>query len=191
MRSLFPIILATMLNMVFATQTLAGTALRSFGDIMQILNPIVAATIASKEMGLGHQANIYAQTLMITHGTKFIANKNEWDLSQRPYSSTRKHANYEGMPSGHTASAWSAAAYVRTFSDDYRSFVIPLYITSVITACSRIDAKEHTVLQVIAGATLAELVTFVNSKLRWSNEYKSTNFLFNSKNAMLSFEFRF
>ena len=40
---------------------------------------------------------------------------------------------FDGMPSGHTNSAWVAAAYIRTFSEDYQYASVPLYITAAVT----------------------------------------------------------
>jgi membrane-associated phospholipid phosphatase len=164
--------------------------LRSFGDAMQIVNPVIATVIASQEKGAGHFAIIYGQTFVIMHGTKLIAKSGKWSISKRPHIEGKKD-RFEGLPSGHTASAWSAAAYVRTFSEDYKMLSIPLYITAAATGYSRIHSKEHTTTQVVAGAILAEAVTYVNSKLDWSNEYRSANFSFNEKGGTASFVFKF
>ncbi|CAN0593464.1 unnamed protein product, partial [Ectocarpus sp. 12 AP-2014] len=67
---------------------------------------------------------------------------------------------------------------------------IPLYITAAITGYSRVYAKEHTTAQVIAGAALAEIVTYINSKLKWSNEYRSTNFYFGKNEVSAGFTFK-
>jgi len=79
---------------------------------------------------------------------------------------------------------------VRTFSENYKYISIPLYVTAAVTGYSRVKAKEHTAGQVIAGAALAELVTYINSKLDWSNEYRSTNFYFGGNELTASFQFR-
>lgn len=64
-------------------------------------------------------------------------------MSKRPTIEGKKN-RYDGMPSGHTASAWVAASYIRTFSEDYKYLSIPLYLTAAVTGYSRIHAKEHT-----------------------------------------------
>ncbi len=176
-------------NSCFAAQN-RQSPLRTFGDYMQIINPLFAAGLASQERGLGHFAIIYSQTFVIMHGTKLIAKSGKWQVSKRPHIENKKD-RYEGLPSGHTASAFAAAAYVRTFSDEHKLFSIPLYITATVTGYSRVKAKEHTGLQVVAGAALAEIVTFVNSKLDWSNNYRATNFHFFPKGGAISFEYKF
>ena len=176
-------------NDSFAAQN-RRSSLRTFGDYMQIINPIFAAGLASQEKGFGHFAIIYSQTFAIMHGTKLIAKSGKWRISKRPYIENKKD-RYEGFPSGHTASAFAAASYVRTFSDEHKLLSIPLYITAAVTGYSRVKAKEHTGLQVVAGAALAEIVTFVNSKLDWSNEYRSTSFQAFPNGGTISFEFKF
>ena len=172
----------------FAAKSRKGP-LRSFGDYMQIINPVFASSLASQERGFGHFALIYGQTWVTMHSVKLIANKGKWQPSRRP-SIDGKKDRFDGMPSGHTASAWAAAAYVRTFSENYKYISIPLYVTAAVTGYSRVKAKEHTAGQVIAGAALAELVTYINSKLDWSNEYRSTNFYFGGNELTASFQFR-
>jgi membrane-associated phospholipid phosphatase len=166
------------------------SSVRTFGDYAQIINPVFVAGLASGEKGFGHFAVIYGETFVIMHGTKLIANSGKWQISKRPYIENKRD-RYEGFPSGHTASAWVAASYVRVFSEDHKLLSIPLYITAAITGYSRIKSKEHTITQVLSGAALAEIVTFVNSKLDWSNEYKSTNFSVGPDGGMVSFHFRF
>ena len=166
------------------------SSLRSFGDYAQILNPIIASSIASKEKGFGHFAIIYGQSWIATHGIKLAANKFKWEISKRPFIQQKKD-RYDGMPSGHTNSGWLAASYVRIFGGDYKNLSIPLYLSAALTGYSRIRAKEHTTQQVIVGAVLAEAVTYINSKLEWNNEYRSTSFYFGKNEMSLGFELRF
>lgn len=113
-------------NDSFAAQN-RFSPLRSFGDYMQIINPIFAAGLASQERGLGHFAIIYSQTLVIAHGAKLIARSGKWQISKRPYIENKKD-RYEGLPSAHTVSAFAAASYVRTFSDMTINFFLSRYI---------------------------------------------------------------
>lgn len=80
---------------------------------------------------------------------------------------------------------------VRTFSEDKKYLAIPLYVTAAITGYSRVHAKEHTAGQVVAGAALAEIVTYINSKLNWSTEYRSTNFYVGGDEFSARFTFKF
>lgn len=162
--------------------------LRSFGDAMQMVNPAIAFLTASQEKGIGHFAIIYGEIEAIAQGVKYIGNQSQWNLGQRPCCSQ----NYEGMPSGHTASAWSGAAYVRTFSHDYSYLILPLYASSVATAYSRVRASQHTTGQVVAGALLAEAVTFINYKLKWSQNYQPRLMVnYGEKQSLLQFLIKF
>ena len=176
-------------NINFAYAKSRQSPLRSFGDYAQIINPILAAGFASQEKGAGHFAIIYGQSWLTMQGIKLVSNKAKWSPSKRPVIKDKKD-RYDGMPSGHTNSAWVAASYLRTFSDDYKYVSIPLYVTAAITGYSRVHAKEHTTAQVIAGAALAEIVTYINSKLKWSNEYRSTNFYFGKNEVSAGFTFK-
>lgn len=177
------------INSALAAKSRKGP-LRSFGDYAQIINPLLAGGLASQEKGFGHFAIIYGESFVALHGIKYASDKSKWSASKRP-SIENKKDRYDGMPSGHTNSAWVAASYVRTFSEDNKYWSIPLYVTAAITGYSRVHAKEHTTAQVIAGAALAEIVTYVNSKLDWSNEYRSSNFYIGGDEVSASFEFRF
>lgn len=171
-----------------SSTALAGkNALRNFGDKAQIVNPIIAGLMASQEKGFGHGLLIYAETLGVTHGTKFLASQAKWGLSKRPRKTSK---SYDGMPSGHTASAWFAASYIRVFSD-YKALSIPLYITSGLTGYSRIQSKRHTVLQVIAGAAIAEGLVILNSNLNWSKEYAYTSLDIGKDGGSISLTIRF
>lgn len=164
--------------------------LQTFGDYAQIINPLVAATLASQEKGVGHFVMIFGQSTLITHAVKYTSGNSKWKFSKRPSIEGKKN-RYDGMPSGHTNSAWVAASYIRTFSKENKHLSIPLYITAAVTGYSRVHAKKHTVSQVVAGAALAEIVTYINSKLDWSNEYKSTNFYIGGDGASISFKIKF
>lgn len=188
-KALITIILFAISHISFASRP-RDSNLRIFGDYMQTINPIIAAGLSSQEKGFGHFAFIYAQDFVTMHGIKFISDKTKMPFSKRPHIQDKRD-RYDGMPSGHTNSAWIAASYLRTFSQDYKYLSIPLYLTASITGYSRIYSKEHTTTQVIAGAILAEMFTYFNSKMNWSNEYQYTSFYFSKEESFVSFEFRF
>lgn len=176
-------------NNVYAADNRKST-IRTFGDYAQVINPIFVGVIESQEKGFGHFAFIYGQTWVAMHSMKLIghATKSKW--SKRPYIKGKKD-RYDGMPSGHTASAWAAASYIRIFSQDYKFLAAPLYVTAAITGYSRIKAKEHTAGQVVAGAILAESITYINSKLAWSKNYQFTDLYLGKDEYAISFKFKF
>ncbi len=165
------------------------STIRTVGDVFQIINPIAALGIASGDKGAGHFAFIYAQEFTALHATKFIGKEAEWSAGKRPHNSTKKN-RYDGMPSGHTLSAWSAAAFIRNFKEK-PNLSIPFYVTATVTAYSRVKAKEHTIGQVIAGALLSEVITYANSQMEWSKNYAFVSVNVSKKNPSLFLEFRF
>jgi membrane-associated phospholipid phosphatase len=173
-----------------AANNASADGIRTFGDYMQVINPVVAAGFASQEKGLGHFAIIYAQNAIVVNGTKYIANKNKFSASRRPNKSNPK-SKYDGMPSGHTNAAWMAASYIRTFHEDNPYLSIPFYATAAVTGYSRVHAKKHTTAQVITGAAIAEILTYINNKMDWSKNYQPTSFYIGGDEVSASFEIKF
>lgn len=69
------------------------------------------------------------------------------------------HANYEGFPSGHTSSAFSAAGYMqRRYGWKWR---VPMSLLATLAGISRVVANKHTPVQVIAGAMLGFGVSYL------------------------------
>lgn len=105
---IFVFALCVAINSSFAAKS-RKSSLRSFGDYAQIINPLISGAVASQEKGFGHFAIIYAQSFTSMHGIKLISQKAKWSASKRPNIEGKK-SRYEGMPSGHTNSAWVSAS---------------------------------------------------------------------------------
>ncbi|PAF43183.1 phosphatase PAP2 family protein [Helicobacter sp. 11S02596-1] len=138
-----------------------------YGDIFQFL-PAMAAVVslAQKDYkGLGYLAIGTGSTLAVTFATKYsfvgISRSHpSWaKISQRP-----NNGSYDGFPSGHTASAFSAAGFMqRRYGWKWG---VPTTILATLVGVSRVTAQRHTVTQVIAGAILGYGVSYlVTSKL--------------------------
>ena len=67
-----------------------------------------------------------------------------------------------GMPSGHSAIAFSIATAISLISN---SLIIVSYLMALITAQSRVDSEVHSVWEVIAGAILGTLITILIFKI--------------------------
>ncbi|WP_297517504.1 diacylglycerol kinase [uncultured Clostridium sp.] len=69
-----------------------------------------------------------------------------------------------GMPSGHSAIAFSVATCISMISNEPIVYMLS-YFMALITAQSRVDSKVHTVNEVIVGAILGISVTVVIFKI--------------------------
>ena len=126
-----------------------------YGDIFQFL-PIAAGvySLTQKDYkGLGQLAIGAGSVLALTYAVKYsfleISKIHpDWaKISQRP-----NHGSYDGFPSGHTASAFSAAGFMqRRYGWKWG---VPTTVLATLVGISRIVAKRHTATQVVVGALI-------------------------------------
>ena len=154
------------------------STLKKFGDCAQIINPIIAFTVSTQHQGADHYINLHSRSLGIMGASKFIGNKLKVPSSRRPDSLT-----YTGMPSGHTTSSWSAAAYVRQYGGEHRWLAVPLYTSALLTAYSRVECKKHTIPQVLVAILLSETMS-----VQYRDSAIKANLTFNQK-KQISLEF--
>ena len=69
-----------------------------------------------------------------------------------------------GMPSGHSAIAFSIATAISLISNSH-IIIILSYLMALITAQSRVDSEVHSVWEVIAVAILGTLITILIFKI--------------------------
>ena len=132
-----------------------------YGDIMQFLPAFVAIyPLATKDWeGVGWLAASTAGALGATFIIKYsfygIAKRNESAarISQRP-----NNGSFEGFPSGHTASAFSAAGFAQKRYGNMLG--IPTLILASLTGFSRVVAEKHTIAQVLGGAILGYVMGY-------------------------------
>lgn len=139
-----------------AAQSLkAKDAFEIYGDVFQFL-PLAAAGYALIEedyAGLGYLALGFGSTMAVTYASKLsfaqIAKKHPSaaKISQRP-----NNGSFDGFPSGHTASAFSAAGFLQK-RYGWR-LGVPTAVLAALVGVSRVNAKRHTTTQVIVGAAL-------------------------------------
>lgn len=132
-----------------------------YGDIMQFLPAFVAIyPLATKDFeGVGWLAASTAGALGATFIIKYsfygIAKRNEFAarISQRP-----NNGSFEGFPSGHTASAFSAAGFAQKRYGN--ALGVPCLILATLTGFSRVVAEKHTIAQVLGGAILGYVMGY-------------------------------
>ncbi|PAF43304.1 phosphatase PAP2 family protein [Helicobacter sp. 11S03491-1] len=151
-----------LVSMMTQVQARKKDAFEIYGDIFQFLPAMAAVySLTQKDYkGLGYLAigtgSVLATTFAIKYSFVGISkNHPNWaKISQRP-----NNGSYDGFPSGHTASAFSAAGFMqRRYGWQWG---VPTTILATLVGISRITAQRHTVTQVIAGAILGYGVSYL------------------------------
>jgi len=119
------------------------------GDGVRVALPVLAGGISllrGDEDGLVQFAKSFAVSSALTFGIKKATNVKRPDGTGN-----------DAFPSGHTANAFSAAAYL-----DHRygwKYGLPAYMAAGFVGYSRIEADEHDLKDVAAGALLSWTVS--------------------------------
>lgn len=150
--------------------------LRQFGDCAQIANPIIASIISSQHRGINHFVAVHGQSMAIMGASKFVGSEFKFTASRRP-----SGIGYTGMPSGHTTSSWSSAAYVRKYGGTHQWLTVPLYASALLTGYSRIQSRQHTVSQVVAAIILSETI---NAQYTPPTKIMTSEVVFNNKKQL-------
>lgn len=138
--------------------------IEGIGDFLQFL-PAVAAIYALhikdyeglKELAIGFGSTL-GVVILSKQSLQAISKKNPQLVSfaERPDGS-----NFEGFPSGHTASAFSAVGFLQKRYG--WKFGLPTAILATFVGYSRIQARKHTAFQVVAGAMLGFGISYLVS----------------------------
>lgn len=144
------------------------------GDILEIVIPATAlgSTLIYNDnyKGAIQFIKAFGTSMLITHSLKRIINKrrpNGGDLS---------------FPSGHTTSAFASAAFLER---RYGWKVgIPSYIIASYVGWSRIYANKHDIYDVLAGATVGILSSYLFTK-----PYKNLDISVGTNNFKLNYQF--
>src|SRR5689334_3754759 len=128
----------------------ASDVIASAGDILQIALPITAAglTLAYWDgkgaLEFGESASM---TLGITYGLKYTVNE------------TRPDGGHQSFPSAHSSISFSAAEFMRKRYG--WAYGVPAYALASFVAYSRVEAKEHFAHDVIAGASVGIVSSYI------------------------------
>ncbi len=146
----------------------AKSGFQIWGDIFAFLPAMAGAyTLTQKDYeGLARLALGTGLSMAITFGTKYTfvgiskVNKDAASISLRP-----DNSGYDGFPSGHTTSAFSAAGFIQKRYG--WKWGMPITILAASVGASRVVADRHTITQVIAGAVLGYAMSYLlTTKLR-------------------------
>lgn len=134
----------------------AKNTIEIIGDATQIIVPSYALGMAVNETGwsgVGQFVAQFAGMEIAVNGLKNLVSE------ERP-----DHSDKNSFPSGHTASAFSGAAFIHKRYGIKRA-ILP-YLAAGFTGFSRVQAKRHHVHDVLAGAAIGEMTGwFLTSRL--------------------------
>jgi len=148
-----PGIAGILLLFAMSVDSLAGDAIQTAGDILQFVLPATAAGLT-----LGHRdwtgtlefGESAGMTLGITYGLKYTVDE------------TRPNGGSHSFPSAHTSISFSAAEFMRKrYGWEYG---IPAYAAASFVAYSRVESREHHPRDVIAGASIGIVSSFIFTK---------------------------
>jgi membrane-associated phospholipid phosphatase len=131
----------------------AGNSIEAAGEVLTFLLPATAAalTVGLKDgqgaLQLGASA---AVTLGVTYGLKYTVNE------------TDPNGDDHSFPSTHTSLSFASAEYMRKRYG--WEFGIPAYAAATFVAISRVEAKEHYVQDVLAGAAIGIASSYLLSQ---------------------------
>src|SRR2546427_1123536 len=146
--------LCAVLLLLFAlVDARAGDDIKAAGDLLQFVLPATAGglTLAYRDWeGTLEFAESAALTLGVTYALKYTVDE------RRPNGGT------QSFPSGHTSISFSAAEFMRErYGWEYG---IPAYAAASFVAYSRVESNEHHPHDVIAGAAIGILSSYIFTK---------------------------
>jgi membrane-associated phospholipid phosphatase len=128
----------------------AGDAVQTAGDILQYVIP---ATAGGLTLGYGDYRGTlqfgesFALTEGVTYGLKYTVDE------------TRPNGGSQSFPSGHTSVSFCGAEFIRKRYG--WEMGIPAYAAASFVAYSRVESNEHYPHDVIAGAAIGILSSFI------------------------------
>ena len=151
---------------IAATST-HSISLRKFGDVAQFLPAASFAYaiflrdfVGARQQAVGFLA-VVASTYAIKYALHYSAplSPKIQSLSKRP-----DGENFEGFPSGHTASAFAAVGFLQKRYG--LRLGLPAAVIASVVGISRIHAQRHTITQVICGGMLGFFLSFILASRR-------------------------
>jgi len=136
-----------LLILLMTGNTANAISSKQAGDILQVALPLGAygmTYLNEDREGAIQFSKSFASTMLATQVLKYTVRK------------PRPVGDNLSFPSGHTSAAFSGAGFIhRRYGLTYG---IPAYIAASYTGWSRVQAKAHYMIDVVAGAALALLV---------------------------------
>lgn len=131
----------------------AGDGIETAGDILQYAVPVTAAglTVAHRD---GEGALQLGKSLLLSVGVTYAL---KYSLD-----APRPDGGGQSMPSGHTSFAFTGAEFMRKrYGWEYG---VPAYAAASFVAYSRVEARRHHARDVVAGAGIGIISSFIFTK---------------------------
>ena len=148
-----PLLAALLLSLIGDLASHATDNIRTAGDVLQFVLPATAAglTLGYRDwtgaLELGESAGV---TLGVTYSLKYAVNER------------RPNGGSESFPSAHSSISFSAAEFMRKrYGWEYG---LPAYAAASFVAYSRVEAGEHHPHDVIAGAAIGIVSSYIFTK---------------------------
>lgn len=131
----------------------AGDAVHDAGDVIQFVLPATAFGLA-----VGYRdckgAQQLGESLAVTLGATYAL---KYSIDAR-----RPNGGGQSFPSGHTSVSFSAAEFMRKrYGWEYG---VPAYAAASFVAYSRVDSREHYPQDVVAGAGIGIVSSYIFTK---------------------------
>ncbi len=152
-RTFVSLLITVIFGTTVAQAVPGGGGTKTTGDVLQIVLPVTAAglTIGYKDKpGAWQLGESVLLSQAVTYGLKY-------GLDNR-----RPNGGHYSMPSGHSSISFTAAEYMRKrYGWQYG---IPAYAAASFVAFSRVDAREHRPEDVLAGAGIGIVSSYIFTK---------------------------
>lgn len=152
-RACVGLLLAAKCTLLNSTTAKAASGIETAGDILQYAVPLAGAglTLAHRD---GEGAIQFGKSLALSVGVTYVL--------KYSIDAPRPDHGGESMPSGHTSFAFTGAEYIRKrYGLEYG---VPAYAAASFVAYSRVEAHRHYPRDVIAGAGIGILSSFIFTK---------------------------
>lgn len=145
--------------------------LTKFGDVLQVSNPVLVCSLLltdPDEEQKYEKTFVFLSQLIVTialsASIKAICKKLQLELARRP-----SNGKFNGLPSGHTASAAIAPIFAETHMCLAPIPRTLLWAAVPVTMTSRLCSRDHTAFQIISGVALPlacnEAVKYIRQRI--------------------------
>ena len=131
----------------------AADGIQTAGDVLQFVLPATAGglTLGYRD---GQGALQFGESLAVTLGATYAL---KYSIDER-----RPNGGSQSFPSGHTSISFSAAEFMRKRYD--WEYGVPAYAAASFVAYSRVESREHHPRDVVAGAGIGILSSYIFTK---------------------------